>query len=410
MERIEGNSLLVFFGFSVILQNVASLIFTPNQRGYRYQDEIVHFIGVTVPVNKLIVLAIAAAVCVAAVVFFRRWSTLGLAIKGVMQQREASALVGIPLTHIELASLCLGFAAAALAGVLVSMTEEISPFMGFPLTVTAFVVVILGGLGRPPRQPHRRPASGSARNLRRGADRPELSFDHDLCRVHRGSAVAPARLAWCGKKPNMTRIGRRASAVTAVALLAISLPFVANSYFVGVGFTLLVWIALTESWIVISGMTGYISLGHVVFVGIGAYVAALAWLVLPIWIILPLAGLTAAVLATLVGYPCLRVRGPYFVILTFGLSELVKYIIVNIESALTVSGRVLFGAPGVETLYLIVLPLAWVSVILPWSFGNPVSARDYGPSATMRRRLKRSAWLSANSKRRLSSYRRLYPA
>jgi branched-chain amino acid transport system permease protein len=51
------------------------------------------------------------------------------------------------LTRIELASLCLGFAAAALAGVLVSMTEEISPFMGFPLTVTAFVVVILGGLG-----------------------------------------------------------------------------------------------------------------------------------------------------------------------------------------------------------------------------------------------------------------------
>jgi branched-chain amino acid transport system permease protein len=160
------------------------------------------------------------------------------------------------------------------------------------------------------------------------------------------------------------RVGRAAGAVTAVALLAILLPFFANSYFVGVGFTLLVWIALTESWIVISGLTGYISLGHVVFVGIGAYVAALTWLVLPTWIIVPLAGLVAAILATLVGYPCLRVRGPYFVILTFGLSELVKYIVVNIESALTVSGRVLFGAPGVETLYLIVLALAWVSVIL----------------------------------------------
>jgi branched-chain amino acid transport system permease protein len=146
MERIEGNSLLVFFGVSVILQNVASLLFTPNQRGYRYQDEIVHVIGATVPVNKLIVLGIAASVCVAAVIFFRK-STLGLAIKALMQQREASALVGISLTRIELASLCLGFAAAALAGVLVSMTEEISPFMGFPLTVTAFVVVILGGLG-----------------------------------------------------------------------------------------------------------------------------------------------------------------------------------------------------------------------------------------------------------------------
>jgi branched-chain amino acid transport system permease protein len=146
MERIEGNSLLVFFGVSVILQNVTSLLFTPNQRGYRYQDEIVHFAGATVPVNKLIVLAIAGAVCIGAVLFFRL-STLGLAIKALIQQREAAALVGIPLARVELTTLCLGFAAAGLAGVLVSMTGEISPFMGFPLTVTAFVVVILGGLG-----------------------------------------------------------------------------------------------------------------------------------------------------------------------------------------------------------------------------------------------------------------------
>ena len=160
------------------------------------------------------------------------------------------------------------------------------------------------------------------------------------------------------------RVGRAAGIVTAAALLAMTLPFVANAYFVGVGFSLLVWIALTESWIVISGMTGYISLGHVVFVGIGAYVAAMTWLVLPIWAILPLAGLAAGALAMLVGYPCLRVRGPYFVILTFGLSELVKYIVINIEAALTVSGRVLFGAPGVETLYLMALALAWASVVV----------------------------------------------
>jgi branched-chain amino acid transport system permease protein len=160
------------------------------------------------------------------------------------------------------------------------------------------------------------------------------------------------------------RVARVAGFVTAAAFLAIALPSAANDYFVGVGFTLLVWIALTESWIVISGMTGYISLGHVVFVGIGAYVAATTWSMLPIWAILPLAGLAAAVLATLVGYPCLRVRGPYFVILTFGLSELVKYIVINIESALTVSGRVLFGAPAVGTLYLIALGLGWASVMI----------------------------------------------
>src|SRR6202044_1191822 len=156
---------------------------------------------------------------------------------------------------------------------------------------------------------------------------------------------------------------------TAAAVVLAALPSIGNAYVVGIGFTLLVWLALTESWIVISGMTGYISLGHVVFVGIGAYIAALTWLTLPIWAILPLGGLAAAALAMVVGYPCLRVRGPYFVILTFGLSELVKYVIVNIESALSVSGRVLFGAPGVETLYLIALALAWVSV--DPRFGGP---------------------------------------
>jgi len=146
MERIEANSLLVFFGTSVILQNAVALLFTPNQRDYRYADQIVHILDARVPVNKLIVLGIAGAVCIGAVAFFRL-STLGIAIKALIQQREAAALVGIPVARIDLLCFCLGFAIAGLAGVLVSMTEEISPYMGFPFTVTAFVVVILGGLG-----------------------------------------------------------------------------------------------------------------------------------------------------------------------------------------------------------------------------------------------------------------------
>jgi branched-chain amino acid transport system permease protein len=160
------------------------------------------------------------------------------------------------------------------------------------------------------------------------------------------------------------RLARSVALVTAATLAATALPAVGNEYFTGVGFTLLAWISLTESWIIISGMTGYVSLGHVVFVGVGGYVAAMTWSVLPVWAILPLAGLAAAALASLVGYPCLRVRGPYFVILTFGLSELIKFVIIDIESALVVSGRVLFGAPDVETLFFIVLGLAWASLII----------------------------------------------
>jgi branched-chain amino acid transport system permease protein len=157
---------------------------------------------------------------------------------------------------------------------------------------------------------------------------------------------------------------RRIAIATIVALLAASLPWLGNDYYTGFGFTLLAWIALTESWIIISGMTGYVSLGHVVFVGLGGYIAALTWMVLPLWTILPLTGLSAAALAAFVGYPCLRVRGPYFVILTFGVSELVKFIVINIESALSMSGRVLFAAPDIDQLFFISLGLAWASVTI----------------------------------------------
>lgn len=63
-----------------------------------------------------------------------------------------------------------------------------------------------------------------------------------------------------------------------VALAACAcLPFVAGDYLIGVALSLAMWIALTESWVLLSGLTGYVSLGHVVFYGLGAYVGVLLW-------------------------------------------------------------------------------------------------------------------------------------
>ncbi len=151
-----------------------------------------------------------------------------------------------------------------------------------------------------------------------------------------------------------------AVAVGAVAFL----PAVGDAYLIGLGLSLLMWIALTESWVVLSGMTGYISLGHAVFFGAGAYVMVLTWGQLSFWLAVPLAGLAAGLLALLVGYPCLRVRGPYFVILTLGVAELVKFVVVNIEAGLGKAGRLLFGAPGLDQLFYVMLGLAAAAVIL----------------------------------------------
>jgi branched-chain amino acid transport system permease protein len=145
-ERLEANSLLVFFGVSIIVQNVVALAFSPSFQGYRYLDEVYRIGEVALTGNKIAAIAVALVLCLGAAAVLR-FHVGGLAIKALIQSREAAAVVGVNIERTQVAALAAGFAAAAAAGVLVSMTEQISPFMGFPFTIAAFVVIILGGLG-----------------------------------------------------------------------------------------------------------------------------------------------------------------------------------------------------------------------------------------------------------------------
>src|SRR5438874_2204296 len=93
------------------------------------------------------------------------------------------------------------------------------------------------------------------------------------------------------------------------------------------------WITLAGSWNLISGLTGYVSFGHVAFFGAGAYagailVASAGW---P-WPLAALAGGAAAlVLAVVIGYPCLRLKGPYFAIAMLGLNEVLRALVSYFE-------------------------------------------------------------------------------
>jgi branched-chain amino acid transport system permease protein len=92
---------------------------------------------------------------------------------------------------------------------------------------------------------------------------------------------------------------------------------------------LFMWVALAQSWNLISGLTGYVSFGHVAFFGMGAYTAGiligkLGWA----WPVACLAGgVMAVVLAVVIGWPCLRLKGPYFAIAMLGLNEVLRVIV-----------------------------------------------------------------------------------
>jgi branched-chain amino acid transport system permease protein len=138
----------------------------------------------------------------------------------------------------------------------------------------------------------------------------------------------------------------------------------ASDYWIGFGISLLAAIALTESWAILSALSGYISLGHVVFYGLGAYLMVVTWNVIPLPLALVLAAIGACGFAFVVGLPVLRVRGPYFVILTFGVAELVKYVLIAIEAALGRASRLILGAPDPIVIFYILLGFAAIATLL----------------------------------------------
>ena len=109
-----------------------------------------------------------------------------------------------------------------------------------------------------------------------------------------------------------------------VAAAVACLPLVVKDvYLQNVLVLTLMYAALSQSWNILSGYCGQISLGHALYFGIGAYATMLLFSkfgVLP-WFGMAAGGFIAALVAAAVGYPCFRLKGHYFVIATIVIAE-----------------------------------------------------------------------------------------
>jgi amino acid/amide ABC transporter membrane protein 2, HAAT family (TC 3.A.1.4.-) len=111
-------------------------------------------------------------------------------------------------------------------------------------------------------------------------------------------------------------------------------------YYLSFGFILFAYIALACSWNIIGGYAGYLSFGHVAFFGIGAYTSALFLInfgLSPFYTCL-VGGIVAAIVAGIFGYPCLRLKGPYFALATLCLALIMPVVASHLEFAHTVVG------------------------------------------------------------------------
>jgi branched-chain amino acid transport system permease protein len=130
----------------------------------------------------------------------------------------------------------------------------------------------------------------------------------------------------------MPRIRRALYLLLPFALVALLLPTFVNTYVVGsIAFLFMIYTVLALSYDIMGGFTGYMNLGHVVFFGIGAYVAAILFrqLGLPMALGLTAAPLIVAAFAFLFSFPLFRLRGFYFAVAGLAFVELAELIVAS---------------------------------------------------------------------------------
>jgi len=143
------------------------------------------------------------------------------------------------------------------------------------------------------------------------------------------------------------------------ALAAAALPWLVSEFIVSVALSCLMYVALATSWSLFCGATRYLSLATSAFFGLGAYTSAVLLGTLPWPLVVAGGALVSAAVALAMGAAVLHLRGTYFAVLTFGMTELIRHALTYVEKQVSGTvGRVLTVVPENSTVYLTVLALA----------------------------------------------------
>ncbi|MCP4424929.1 MAG: branched-chain amino acid ABC transporter permease [Chloroflexi bacterium] len=151
VERPYLISLLVTFGLSIIIANSVKLIYSADPRitntvlsGFWRVSE-----NVTIPITKTYIMASALIIMTTLSLFLQR-TRMGKSIRAAAQNREAARIVGIEIKEVYALTFAICIALTGAAGMLISPTQAIYPFMGAPLTLKAFAITAMSGLGSIP--------------------------------------------------------------------------------------------------------------------------------------------------------------------------------------------------------------------------------------------------------------------
>lgn len=156
------NQLLLTLGLALFIENLLLVLFTATPRSIRLEygrgltdfglfamDFPIRLAGTTITLPKLAAFVFALFLTLGLYLLLQR-TDLGKAIRATAQNRQGAALVGIDISRINMITFGLGSACVGAAGAIVLPFLAVDPTAGNAFNITAFVIVVLGGMGSIP--------------------------------------------------------------------------------------------------------------------------------------------------------------------------------------------------------------------------------------------------------------------
>lgn len=328
-------AMLSTYAVAQILDNLSQLAFSAQFRVFPpvLPTSNLQIGNMRLGTSDVVMLGITAVVMVTMSVFLKYGKT-GRAIRATAQDQEAALQMGIPVGAVQNLSFVIASALGGLAGIFFSLyIGVVNPTSGLNIGLTSFVAATLGGLGSLVGAV----IGGFVLGILEAfgiyvfgdASRQIIVFVILIVVL----IVRPGGLL--GKVPLIssepltgTFLGKgrplripRWVWLVAFAVGGILIPLLADNYVLTTGTQVLIYAIIGAGFTVTAGQAGVLALGQAGPIAIGAYTSAMlsVYLHVPFWVALPIAGLSAAIIASILGSPIWGVKGHYISIATLGL-------------------------------------------------------------------------------------------
>ncbi len=343
--------ILLTFGLVLIFKDTISFIWGDNPQRFAQPPVLrgpIDLLGFSYSKYSFFVIAVGVVMAVGTWLLLNR-TRFGLVVRAGAQDREMVRHLGIDIDRYYTLVFAFGAFLAALAGIVLGAKQSVNPGMGNSVIIPAFVIVVLGGLGSFRGAVFGGFAVGIIETFFRS---PPFGLDTVLPNIG-GLVVFLLMIAVLLVRPqglfgnpewessessgelltgggggvldDRTRFRLGALVVGLLALAPLGIGVLYTSYEVNsLLLTALVWALFALSLDFVMGYAGLVSLGHVLFFGLGAYGTVLTVEngMPSVFVALGVGIAVAALVAWGVGHLSIRVSGVYFSMITLGFAEL----------------------------------------------------------------------------------------